>query len=80
MQAILAHLRAERVLVPAAAVLEQIGLAARVRARKRVFQALAEGLSNAAREVLENLLTLDPTLRRSRFAWLRGHWECPNFV
>ena len=66
-------------LVPAAAVLERIGLAARVRARKRVFQALAEGLSksNAAREVLENLLTLDPTLRRSRFAWLRGHSESP---
>jgi len=51
-QAILAHLRAERVIVPAAAVLERIGLAARVRARRRVFQALAEGLSNAAREVL----------------------------
>jgi hypothetical protein len=48
-QAILAHLRAERVLVPAAAVLEQIGLAARVRARKRGLQALAEGLSNAAK-------------------------------
>jgi TnpA family transposase len=47
-QAILAHLRAERVLVPAAAVLERIGLAARVRARKRVFQVLAEGLSNCS--------------------------------
>src|SRR6516225_1105820 len=76
-QAILAQLRAERVLIPVAAVLERIGLAARARARKRVFQALAEGLSNAAREVLENLLTLDPTLRRSRFAWLRGHSESP---
>jgi hypothetical protein len=27
--------------------------------------------------VLENLLTLDPTLRRSRFAWLRSHSESP---
>ena len=76
-QVMLAHLRAERVLVPVAAVLERIGLAARVRARKRVFQALAAELSNAAREVLENLLTLDPTLRRSRFAWLRGYSESP---
>jgi TnpA family transposase len=45
-QAMLAHLRAERVLVPATAVLERIGLAARVRARKRAFQALAEGLTD----------------------------------
>src|SRR5271155_1144643 len=66
-QAMLAHLRVQRVLVPAAAVLERIGLAARVRARKRVFQALAEGLNDAAREALENLLMFDPALRRSRF-------------
>jgi hypothetical protein len=77
-QAMLAHLRAERVLVPAAAVLERIGLAARVRARKRVFQALAEGLNDAAREALENLLMFDPALRRSRFAWLRGYAESPT--
>lgn len=70
-QAMLAHLRTERVLVPAAAVLERIGLAARVRARKRAFQALAEGLTDTAREALENLLTFDPALRRSRSAWLR---------
>jgi TnpA family transposase len=76
-QAMLTYLRAERVLVPTAAVLERIGLAARVRARKRVFQALAEGLSDAAREALENLLTFDPALRRSRFAWLRGYAESP---
>jgi hypothetical protein len=59
-RAMLAHLRAERVLVPAAAVLERIGLAARVRARKRVFQALAEGMTDAAREALEKLLIFDP--------------------
>lgn len=74
-QAMLAHLRTERVLVPAAAVLERIGLAARVRARKRAFQALAEGLTDTAREALENLLTFDPALRRSRSAWLRGYAE-----
>ena len=72
-KAMLAHLRTERVLVPAAAVLERIGLAARVRARKRAFQALAEGLTDTAREALENLLTFDPALRRSRFAWLLGY-------
>jgi predicted regulator of Ras-like GTPase activity (Roadblock/LC7/MglB family) len=65
------------VLVPAAAVLERIGLAARVRARKRVFQALADGLTGAEREALDALLTVDPELRRSRFAWLRDYSESP---
>ena len=51
-QAMLAHLRANNVLVPAAAVLERIGLAARARARKRTFQALAEGLTDAERDTL----------------------------
>ena len=73
----LAHLRAEGVLIPAAAVLERIGLAARARARKRVFQTLAESLTDAAREALDKLLTLDPVLRRSRFAWLRDYAESP---
>ena len=76
-QAMLAHLRTERVLIPAAAVFERIGLAARVRARKQVFHALAEGLTNATREALENLLILDPVVRRSRFAWLRDYAEAP---
>lgn len=62
-QAMLTHLRGERVIVPAAAVLERIGLAARVRARKRAFQVLAEGLTDTTRETLENLLTFDPALR-----------------
>jgi TnpA family transposase len=76
-QAMLAHLLVERVLVPAAAVLERIGLAARVRARKRVFQALAEDLTDTTRDALEELLTFDPALRRSRFAWLRDYAESP---
>jgi hypothetical protein len=58
-QPMLAYLRAERVLVLAAAVLERIGLAARVRARKRVFRALADNLPNAAREAIENLLMFE---------------------
>jgi hypothetical protein len=76
-QAMLAHLRAECVLIPAATVLERIGLAARVRARKRVFQVLAEGLTSTTREALESLLMFDPAVRRSRFAWLRDYAEAP---
>ena len=63
------------VLVPAAAVLERIGLATCVRARKRAFQALADGLTGAEREGLDALLAVDPELRRSRFAWLRDYSE-----
>ena len=47
---------------------ERIGLGARVRARKRVFQALADGMTDAAREALENLLMFDPVAASSRRA------------
>ena len=43
----LAHLRMTNVLVPTAAVLERLGLAARVRARRKVFETLADGLTGA---------------------------------
>jgi TnpA family transposase len=76
-RAMLVHLRAANVLIPAAAVLERIGLAARGRARKRAFQALADGLTETERDALEALLTLDPEVRRSRFAWLRDYAESP---
>jgi hypothetical protein len=76
-QAMLAHLRANGVLLPSAAVLERIGLAARARARKRIFETLAAGMSDAERDTLARLLTVDPELRRSRFAWLRDYSESP---
>jgi len=43
----LAHLRATGVVVPSPAVLERIGLAARARARKKTFETLAAGISDA---------------------------------
>lgn len=76
-EAMLAHLRAANVLVPAATVLERIGLAARVRARKRAFQALADGLTEIEHGALGALLAVDPELRRSRLAWLRDYSESP---
>lgn len=75
--AILAHLRANGVVLPPTMVLERIGLAARVRARKKTFEALAAGMSDAERTALTELLTVDPKLRRSRFAWLRDYSESP---
>lgn len=76
-QAMLAHLRANGVLLPAAAVLERIGLAARVRARKKTFETLKAGLSDSECNTLSGLLAVDPELRRSRFAWLRDYSESP---
>jgi len=73
----LAHLRATGVLIPAPAVLERIGLAARARARKKTFEVLAAGMSDAERDTLARLLSVDPELRRSRFAWLRDYSESP---
>lgn len=75
--AILAHLRANRVVLPSATVLERIGLAARARARKKTFETLAAGMTDAERSMLAGLLTVDPELRRSRFAWLRDYSESP---
>ena len=62
---------------PLPPVLERIGLAARARARKNAFEALADGLTDAERDALDRLLTVDPDLRRSRFAWLRDYSESP---
>lgn len=76
-QAMLDCLRGANVLIPAAAVLERIGLAARARARKKAFEALANGLTDAARDAIERLLRVDPEVRRSRFAWLRDYSELP---
>jgi hypothetical protein len=70
-QTMIAHLQANNVLLPTVNMLERIGLAARARARKKVFEVLADGLTAAERAALEKLLVIDPELRRSRFAWLR---------
>src|SRR5271156_6522672 len=74
---IIAHLRANKVVLPSATVLERIGLAARARARKKTFETLAAGMSDTERDKLAGLLTVDTELRRSRFAWLRDYLESP---
>jgi TnpA family transposase len=77
--AMLDHLRAAGVVVPGAAVLERIGLAARARARRLAFARLVEGMDNAERAALDGMLVPDPALRgRSRFAWLRDAPEAPG--
>lgn len=76
--AMLAHQRANGIVLPPAAVLERIAPAARARARKKTFETLASGMSDAERDTLASLLTVDPELHRSRFAWLRDYSESPT--
>lgn len=77
--AMLAYLRREGVVVPGAAVLERIGLAARARARRLAFARLAEGMGDGERAALDAVLASEPTLRgRSRLAWLRDAPEAPG--
>jgi TnpA family transposase len=74
-RAMLDQLRLTSIMLPAPNVLERIGLEARVRARRRAFEALASGLADADRQALDGLLTNDPEIGRSRFTWLR---DCPE--
>jgi len=74
-RAMLDQLRLTNIMLPAPHVLERIGLDARVRARRRAFEALASGLTDANRQALDALLTNDPEVGRSRFTWLR---DCPE--
>ena len=46
-----------------------------MRARRRAFETLASGLTDADRQELDGLLTNDPEVGRSRFTWLR---DCPE--
>ncbi len=66
-RAMLDQLRHTNIMLPAPHVLERIGLEARVRARRRAFDALASGLTDANRRALDALLTNDPEVGRSRF-------------
>src|SRR5271165_863299 len=50
------HLRQHSMLLPSAAVLEKIALAARARARKQAYKALTAGVDQAVREKLDALI------------------------
>jgi len=75
--AMIDHLRRQRVLLPAPAVLERIGLAARARARRQAHQALIAGLDPDCRARLERLLAVDVLRWRTPFSWIRNWPEAP---
>ena len=75
---VIAALRAEKVILPAPAVIERAAMAGRARARKRAADALLAGVSEVQIAKLDQLLTVDPTLKASRFAWLRNAPSSPK--
>ncbi|MCC7106271.1 MAG: Tn3 family transposase, partial [Chloroflexi bacterium] len=75
--AMIGRLREHRVLLPAPAVLERIGLSARARARQQAHQALLAGIDMERRAGLERLLTVDVVRWRTPFSWIRNWPEAP---
>lgn len=76
--ATVAAFRERRSLLPATDTLDRIGRAARVVARRRMEAALLEGLTPEGLATLDGLLTVDPAIRQTRFAWLRALPEAPS--
>ena len=76
--AMIEHLRRQRILLPAAAALEKIALAARALARKRAYKNLVEGLPPETIAGLEALLVVADDQDRTPLAWLREWPEAPR--
>src|SRR3984957_6080871 len=75
--AMVVHLRHQSILLPSAAVLEKIALAARARARKQAYKALTAGVDQAVREKLDALIKVADGETRTALAWLREWPEAP---
>ncbi|RJT19181.1 DUF4158 domain-containing protein, partial [Mesorhizobium waimense] len=76
--AIVAELRNRNSLLPAANIIERMGLAARAIARRRAERTLIEGISSDRLQDLDRLLEVDPTIGQTRFHWLRSAPEAPG--
>ena len=73
----LAHLQANGVLLPVAAVLERIGGRPCTGAKENLRELSLSDCPILERDTLTGLLAVDPEFRRSRFAWLRDYSESP---
>lgn len=72
------HLRGHGVLLPAATILERIGLAARARARKRAHKNLVEGLEHKTIAGLEAFIAVEGDQDRTPLTWVREWPEAPT--
>jgi TnpA family transposase len=75
---IITALRAEKVILPAPAVIERAAMAGRARARKRAAEALLKDVSEAQLEKLEALLVVEQDLKATPLAWLRNASRSPK--
>jgi hypothetical protein len=76
--AVVEELRARRVMLPAAAVVERLGLAARARARAAAYASLIRGLDDGQAERLLALLEVTETDGRTGLTRLRDWSEAPT--
>ena len=65
-------------MLPAATILERIGLAARARARKQAHKNLVEGLEHETIAGLEALIAVESDQDRTPLAWVREWPEAPT--
>ena len=75
---VVAALRAEKIILPAPAVIERAAIAGRARARKRATDALLAGVSAVQVAKLDRLLTVDPAIGATPLAWLRNTPASPK--
>ena len=76
--AMVARLRALRIVLPASDTLERIALLARARARKAAYAGLTRELTLEQTAGLDALLTIDAAGARTGLAWLREIPEAPT--
>jgi hypothetical protein len=77
-KAIITSFRESRVLLPAANMIERMGLAARAIARRRAERALISDFDPEKLQTLDRLLVVDPAIGQTRFHWLRSAPEAPG--
>ena len=77
-QALLGHLRHQRILLPTVAVLERLSAEALTRANRQLYATLTEDLTPAARQGLEDLLTRREGSSLTWLAWLRQAPAAPT--
>ena len=76
--AVIAALRAARIILPAGNVIEGAAIAGRARARRRATDALLAEVSNEQMAKLDPLLTLDASINMTPFAWLKAMPVAPK--
>jgi hypothetical protein len=76
--AVVSALRAARVILPAAGVIERTAIAGRAQARARAASAILGGVTDAQVAKLDKLLAIDPDRAMTSFAWLKAAPVAPK--